>query len=295
MSSDSEDERNTFKSHDEEVRYWRNKAVDYKKRLYESQQELEEYQSHSSELEAELEAELEQAQSRCSELRHQVVKLATENEIIKDRLSTQSVALEGRVDNLEEELQDVRSIKDGFTTYIRQLEQANDDLERAKRATLTSLEDFETRLNQAIERNAFLESELDEKEGLKEMVQRLKDESRDLRQEVIVRKVRTPPDISGMKSNAAHDNDKAAAAFNNSKHQLFNGTANIAENLSLNGMKGGEPPLTPSARISALNIVGDLLRKVGALESRLASCRSLVKDNQRNVSMTPPAGNPSAR
>lgn len=43
---------------------------------------------------------------------------------------------------------------------------------------MTSLEDFESRLNQAIERNAFLESELDEKEALKEMVQRLKDEAR---------------------------------------------------------------------------------------------------------------------
>lgn len=46
------------------------------------------------------------------------------------------------------------------------------------RATIMSLEDFEQRLNQAIERNAFLESELDEKENLLESVQRLKDEAR---------------------------------------------------------------------------------------------------------------------
>lgn len=46
------------------------------------------------------------------------------------------------------------------------------------RATITSLEDFEQRLNQAIERNAFLESELDEKESLLVSVQRLKDEAR---------------------------------------------------------------------------------------------------------------------
>lgn len=46
------------------------------------------------------------------------------------------------------------------------------------RATVASLEMFETKLNDAIERNAILESELDEKEQLKEMVQRLKDESR---------------------------------------------------------------------------------------------------------------------
>lgn len=43
---------------------------------------------------------------------------------------------------------------------------------------IVSLEDFESRLNQAIERNAFLESELDEKESLLVSVQRLKDEAR---------------------------------------------------------------------------------------------------------------------
>ena len=49
------------------------------------------------------------------------------------------------------------------------------------RATLVSLEDFETRLHQAIERNAFLESELDDKESLTVMVQRLKDETKGIR------------------------------------------------------------------------------------------------------------------
>ena len=43
---------------------------------------------------------------------------------------------------------------------------------------MVSLEDFEQRLNQAIERNAFLESELDDKESLLVSVQRLKDEAR---------------------------------------------------------------------------------------------------------------------
>lgn len=43
---------------------------------------------------------------------------------------------------------------------------------------MVSLEDFESKLNLAIERNAFLESELDEKETLAFTVQRLKDEAR---------------------------------------------------------------------------------------------------------------------
>jgi hypothetical protein len=38
--------------------------------------------------------------------------------------------------------------------------------------------------------------------------------------------------------------------------------------------------LTPSARMSALNIVGDLLKKVGALEMKLSSCRNIVKETE---------------
>ncbi|KAF7640967.1 hypothetical protein LDENG_00002600 [Lucifuga dentata] len=40
--------------------------------------------------------------------------------------------------------------------------------------------------------------------------------------------------------------------------------------------------LTTSARISALNIVGELLRKVGNLESKLASCREYVHEQTVN-------------
>ena len=80
--------------------------------------------------------------------------------------------------------------------YVRELEQQNDDLERAKRSTLANLEDFEGRLNVAIERNAFLESELDEKENLRGVVQRLKDETRDLRQELKVLNPQVRSDIN---------------------------------------------------------------------------------------------------
>jgi len=274
--TDLENDKKTFSSKDEEINYWKEKAKDYKNRLEESQAEMEEYQTSSGELEAELEAELEQSQTRCSDLRHQLSRLATENDALKERLCSQSSTLEARVDALEEELDGVRSIKDGLSTYIRELEQANDDLERAKRSTLTSLEDFEARLNTAIERNAFLESELDEKEGLKEMVQRLKDESRDLRQEVSLQQHRRPTPTQAPSS--PPDNDKAAKL--------------CVDSNKLQEADAPKAPLGPSARLSALSIVGELLRKVGGLESRLASCRTLVQDNQRGSGLS---GDPSAR
>ena len=76
-----------------------------------------------------------------------------------------------QVTELQSELSEIKANHQELNTYIRELEQQSDDLERAKRSTLASVEDFESRLNSAIERNAFLESELDEKESLKAAVQ----------------------------------------------------------------------------------------------------------------------------
>ena len=75
--------------------------------------------------------------------------------------------------------------------YIRELEQKNDDLERTNRCAMFSLGEFESKLNEALERNAILESELDEKDELSEAVQRLRDEARDLKQELAVRQQKT--------------------------------------------------------------------------------------------------------
>lgn len=71
--------------------------------------------------------------------------------------------------------------------YMRQLEQKNDDLERAHRILNQSIVDFEQMLDKAYEKNALLELEVDEKEVLQEKLQRLMDETRDLKQELNVK------------------------------------------------------------------------------------------------------------
>lgn len=58
------------------------------------------------------------------------------------------------------------------------MEQINDDLERAHRIVTESVTGFETMLNQAYEKNALLEIEVDEKEMLQVKLQRLMDETR---------------------------------------------------------------------------------------------------------------------
>nr|XP_057905658.1 nuclear distribution protein nudE-like 1-B isoform X1 [Doryrhamphus excisus]XP_057905660.1 nuclear distribution protein nudE-like 1-B isoform X1 [Doryrhamphus excisus] len=282
-----------FSSKDEEVDYWKSQAIKYKKSCHDTQEELQEFQEGSRELEAELEAQLGQAEHRLRDFQTENERLKNEVDNLKEKLELQYAQSFKQISVLEDDLGQTRSIKEQLHKYVRELEQANDDLERAKRATIVSLEDFESRLNQAIERNAFLESELDEKESLLVSVQRLKDEARDLRQELAVRERTT--DRMSAPSSPTLDIDKADSAVQASLSLPATPVGKSMEHPFV-GPKAltngcGNSSLTPSGRISALNIVGDLLRKVGALESKLAACRSFAKDQaaRQNLAMGNPA------
>ncbi|XP_020316367.1 nuclear distribution protein nudE-like 1-A isoform X1 [Oncorhynchus kisutch] len=277
-----------FISKDEEIDFWKTLSLKYQKSCQEAQEELLEFQEGSRELEAELETQLGQAEHRTRVLHSENSTLKKEVDSLKEKLEQQYAQSYKQINMLEDDLGQTRGIKEQLHKYVRELEQSNDDLERAKRATIVSLEDFEQRLNQAIERNAFLESELDEKEFVLVSVQRLKDEARDLRQELAVRERNT--DVTRMSaptSPTQEDNDKMdysvqallSLPATPLAKSLDNAFANPTE-LS-NGLGNS---LTPSARISALNIVSDLLRKVGALESKLTACRNFAKDQKARKS-----------
>ncbi|KAG1967091.1 nuclear distribution protein nudE [Pimephales promelas] len=285
-----------FSSKDEEIDYWKCLSLKYKKSCHDAQEELQEFQEGSRELEAELEAQLGQAEHRIRDLQSENQRLKSEVDTLKDKLEQQYAQSYKQISMLEDDLVQTRGIKEQLHKYVRELEQANDDLERAKRATITSLEDFEQRLNQAIERNAFLESELDEKESLLVSVQRLKDEARDLRQELAVRERTSDVVRMSAPSSPTLDIDKTDSAVQASLSLPATPVGNktmdhpfIASKALTNGY--GNSPLTPSARISALNIVGDLLRKVGALESKLAACRNFAKDQAARKSYATGNGN----
>lgn len=294
-----EDGEKIFSSEEEAITYWKDLAMTYKQRAEDAQEELREFQEGSREYEAELETQLQQVESRNRDLLSENNRLRLELETIKEKLETQHSEGYRQVSALEDDLAQTRAIKDQLQKYIRELEQANDDLERAKRATIMSLEDFEQRLNQAIERNAFLESELDEKENLLESVQRLKDEARDLRQELAVQQKQEKPRTPMATSGETERIDTAVQATGSvpSTPVAYRGPSSNF-NTPMTFRRGLEDtasgtPLTPAARISALNIVGDLLRKVGALESKLASCRNFVYDHSPNRTNSPASGRSS--
>ncbi|XP_016385006.1 nuclear distribution protein nudE homolog 1 [Sinocyclocheilus rhinocerous] len=277
----------TFASIEQERDYWKEQAAKYQQRAEEAQEELQEFQQMSRDYEAELETELKQCDARYRELLTTSNRLRMELENYKEKYETQHSEAIRQISTLEGDLAETTAIKDQLHKYIRELEQANDDLERAKRATIMSLEDFEQRMNHVIERNAFLESELDEKENLLESVQRLKDEARDLRQELDVQQkqerkpsISLPKDVEKPEATPARPSSVVTSALPSlhatPSRPLGSGTAFNTPSASYSRIEGlTGTPLTISARISALNIVGELLRKVGNLESKLASCREL--------------------
>lgn len=279
VMSDVEEGLSSFSSVEEELEYWKRKSLEYCESLQEARAEFDEYQESSRELEAELEAQLEQAERRNNELETALQRLQEDNDSLRSKLDCQQNEAYVMISRLEEENVELASAKEQLWKYVRELEQKNDDLERGKRVTMSSLEDFEQKLNQAFERNAILENELDEKEQLQVMCQRLKDEVRDLRQDMNTqtRKPKTgSPDAvrTEVASQLVARHSTPSATLTAQK--MATTTPSLPHNQ-------GQTPLTSSTRLSALNMVGDLLRKVGALESRLNTCRtSISKDTSRS-------------
>ncbi|KAM6904484.1 nuclear distribution protein nudE homolog 1-like [Xenentodon cancila] len=323
------DQQPQFESLEEELEYWKDQAARHQQIAEEAQEELQEFQQMSRDYEVELETELKQYEARNRELLAANNRLRMELENYKDKYGTQHSEACRQISSLEGDLAETVAIRDQLQKYIRELEQANDDLERAKRATIMSLEDFEQRMNQVIERNAFLESELDEKENLLESVQRLKDEARDLRQELAVQKKQQVQDTKPSLSSAVKEGSASSSSrlptppLTPSDKRREDRTASSSSNQPPHppatpsrpsassevfitpppsisrGESVSTTPLTTTARISALNIVGELLRKVGNLESKLASCREYVHEqasSRRGLSggQVAPAGHNSS-
>ncbi|BET02741.1 Hypothetical protein NTJ_15559 [Nesidiocoris tenuis] len=244
---------------DNDAAYWKSKAEDLER-------ELVDFQESSQLLEKELENSIEQLELKNKELRLKNNSLQLENDELKTKFDEVQRATQNHIAELEEETAQWHRREEDYVGCIRELEQKNDDLERSQRALFTSLAEFETKLNDALERNVLLESELDEKETLKAMVQRLKDEARDLKQEI---QVRNRGGIDSDKGRLLVDSNKIDSSGDNGATPAnHNGPAQL-KNLS-NGM-------APPSRISAINIVGDLLRRVGVLESKFAAAQPLSR------------------
>jgi len=246
-----------------EIAYWKAKAEEWRNVALESRLELEEFQNESRELEGELETQLKQEEEKNKSLNILTGKLQHEKSEMKVKLLELNRDHENEVAELEGELNEMKSIKEEMDKYIRELEQQNDDLERAKRNTLASLEEFESSMNAAIERNAFLESELDEKDNLAMAVYRLKEEAKELRSELLVLNPQVENDLGTGQLHRTNEDDVVQVVNNINKMDIVETPVKPKDK---DVTSDAHPLSTPSARISALSIVGNCLRKIGALE-----------------------------
>ncbi|XP_018788944.1 PREDICTED: nuclear distribution protein nudE homolog isoform X2 [Bactrocera latifrons] len=272
-----------FNSVEDECRYWKERSKLYHKEWTDVKQEYDEYVEQSRQMEAEMDATLDQKQSIIKDLSFTLSSLEKENESLKLKLQSHGIELA----NTERQMENLKTERDSLKVYLRQLEQKNDDLERAHRILNESIADFERMLDKAYEKNALLEMEVDEKEMLQEKLQRLMDETRDLKQELNV-KTRNP--LNGSVSNISESTTLSATiangAVNNSDiaHEESSLNNTSLHNTSLTNNLNNSPAvipnygeqhslknstnllngnaMTPSSRTSALNIVADMLRKL---------------------------------
>ncbi|XP_013115972.1 nuclear distribution protein nudE homolog [Stomoxys calcitrans] len=275
-----------FNSVEDECRYWKERAKLYHKEWTDVKQEYDEYVEQSREMEAEMDATLDQKTATIKDLRFKITSLEKENESLKLKLESHNVDFT----SVEKQLENVKLERDSMKEYLRQLEQKNDDLERAHRILNESIVDFERMLDKAYEKNALLEMEVDEKEVLQEKLQRLMDETRDLKQELNVKtrytspngtqqnglspgsEVTTPNGINGDIMSHAETATATTNILNNTN--TTNSTTNIndyqLQQRSLKRKPFGDPDnllngnaaMTASSRTTALNIVADMLRKI---------------------------------
>lgn len=266
----------TFSSVEEECCYWRDKSKRYFREKLDCQQELEDFTEESRQLETELEATIEQNEKSLKDLRSALNQQQLENDSIRKRL----LQYESENHKLDHQYKTLKTDHDHLRIYIRDLEQKNDDLERANRIVTESVSGFEAMLNQAYEKNALLEIEVDEKEVLQVKLQRTLDEARDLKQELTVKQRPASCTIQRPTSSITETQNYDNILLNNhvNNHQILTTPNSALDSISsIKERNGNSNSMIPSSKSAALNLVAELLRKVNNMEAKLKACKPSPK------------------
>lgn len=166
---------------EDDIEYWKEKALA-------AEEELRDHQETSAELEAELERELKEKEDQLKTWQQKFSSLDTESERTIERLTNQFEESSGRLERLEKDYSALCKTSDYQASCIRELEQSVDDLERAKRQALATISVLENDLADQMENCAILEADLEQKAKLEDECQRLRDQARDLDNDLNVEK-----------------------------------------------------------------------------------------------------------
>lgn len=106
--------------------------TEYRTRFERIENDFDEYQQSSLNYEQELEVQLKQLDSQSHRLQQELFVERTQNEQYRERTEQTVKQFDKRLDQVQEELNACKNLNEKLTTYIRELEQTNDDLERSK-------------------------------------------------------------------------------------------------------------------------------------------------------------------
>ncbi|EHK21161.1 uncharacterized protein TRIVIDRAFT_153171 [Trichoderma virens Gv29-8] len=147
--------------------------------------ELAEFRESSRELEQELEKDIERAEKQERILKEKADALRFEVEEWKRKYKESKAETTTAQASLEKEITNLREANRTLALRLRDSEVANDDFERQARNTTSSLEDMESKFNQAVERGVLMEEEIrmgeQEREALRIESQRLREELSELK------------------------------------------------------------------------------------------------------------------
>ncbi|POR31390.1 Nuclear distribution protein nudE [Tolypocladium paradoxum] len=147
--------------------------------------ELAEFRESSRELEQELEKDIERAEKQERVLQEKAETLGFEVQEWKRKYKESKTEASAAQNGLEKEITTLRDSNRSLQLRLRDIEVANDDFERQARNTTSSLEDMESKYNQAIERGVMMEEEIksgeQEREKLRIESQRLREELSELK------------------------------------------------------------------------------------------------------------------
>ncbi|KXS21098.1 hypothetical protein M427DRAFT_130675 [Gonapodya prolifera JEL478] len=150
--------------------------------------ELDEFTTDSRALEEELESEVKRLEREKDDAQDKVELLRRENEEVKTKLHSFQIESGRTINQLAQDLDNLRYHQRHDKERIRGLEIANDELERLTRTAQAEIEDLKSRYNQTLERNVFLQHEAEMLEQLQTELQRVKDELRDAHTELELRR-----------------------------------------------------------------------------------------------------------
>ncbi|KAG5918510.1 hypothetical protein E4U42_006819 [Claviceps africana] len=161
-------------------------ALSWYKSQYEMlESELAEFRESSRELEQELEKDIERAEKQERALQEKAETLRFEVEEWKRKYKESKAEASAAQNSLEKEITTLRDANRSVQLKLRDMEVVNDDFERQARNTTSSLEDLESKLNQAVERGVMMEEEIrtgeQERETLRIESQRLREELAELK------------------------------------------------------------------------------------------------------------------